>query len=992
MKKLLLLLSVIFIFNTSTFLAQTTSQIYSSAMKAYQAHEFAEAKNYFRKFFSNYKLTDGIYSTAKYYEADALLNLGENIAAAAEFEYLVNHFRYSNFRDESLYKLGLIYFGFAEYEKSRERFKTLLEEYPSNDLHGNSLYWIGESYSKENKLDDAITYLKDAIANKQNNKFVDYAIFKLASIYEETGDYKNAVKYYDNLLSYYNDSPLAGTAHIRIGVCYFKLKEYDSSVLELNNPVLKELPDSVYSESLYLLANSNYRLKDYADAQKAYMEIIDRYPDAAQIRYTKYGLAWTYFQQKKYNEAYKVFNNLSGTEDSISVKSFYWKAESKRYAGQELEAFKLYQEFLKKFPGSDLMRGVEYQLGVLYFNAKKFDLAQKYLINAINSSENEVKAKAYTLIGEIQLETKQFDSAQVNFNNALTAPGITNDLANRATLGLGVSNYYLKKFDDAVYNLSGLYSKDPDFEKDKVNFYLAECYYTKGNFKNAIISYDRVSMDDDELGSLALYGKAYCYFNQREYESAAKAFSDFIKKYPDNSRKLDADLRLADSYYASKNFAASSSIYQDLFKFNNQELNSPYAYYQYAQALYKSGKTHDAIDKFTALQQTYPKSEYADKSLYLIGWIYFQQGNYYSAIYSYRDVLNIYSNTSVASLIYYSIGDCYYNIGNYDSAIVNYQTVLSAYPASSHVYDAANGIQDCYVAQGHPEKAVDFIRQYVQQNPSSNFADQIYYKIGDIYYSGHNYKSASASYKDFITYFPKSKLVPQAYYWIGKSVENLDKYTEALFNFNLIFNSYPESEFATAAVIENGNIYNNQQNYDAALNIYDKALSSLPDTKRYPEILFNKGMTLVNKKNDDEAENVFTDVIQKYNGTIFAEKSKLELGIIALNKKQFETADPYFQDLAEKRTDEIAAQAQYYYGVSLFNRNNINDAITSFVRVGTSFPAYDDWVTKSCLKLGDCYSKLNDNQRAKEMYRSVLSKHKNDDYGKEAKAKLRGVR
>ena len=280
---------------------------------------------------------------------------------------------------------------------------------------------------------------------EQNNKFVDYTIYNLASIYEKSGDYKNAVKYYDNLLSYHSDSPLTGAAHIRIGVCYFKLKDYDSSVLELNDPVLKELPDSVYSESLYLLANSYYRLKDYPNAEKAYLEIINRYPDASQIRYTKYSLGWTFFQEKKYNDAYKVFNNLSDGDDSISVKSSYWKAESKRYAGQEMEAFKLYQDFLKKYPDSELMRGVEYQLGVLYFNTKKFDFAEKYLHSAVNSPDNDVKAKAYTLIGEIQLELKQFDSAGVYFNNAMNTPGITEDLTDRATLGLGVSDYYLKK-------------------------------------------------------------------------------------------------------------------------------------------------------------------------------------------------------------------------------------------------------------------------------------------------------------------------------------------------------------------------------------------------------------------------------------------------------------------------------------------------------------------------------------------------------------------
>jgi TolA-binding protein len=303
-----------------------------------------------------------------------------------------------------------------------------------------------------------------------------------------------------------------------------------------------------------------------------------------------------------------------------------------------------------------------------------------------------------------------------------------------------------------------------------------------------------------------------------------------------------------------------------------------------------------------------------------------------------------------------------------------------------------NGLQDCYVAQGHPEKAISFIQQYVQQNPGSSFTDQIYYKMGDIYYSSRDYKNASSSYKDFIADYPKSKLVPQAYYWIGKSAENLNQYPDALQNFNLIFNSYPQSEFAPAAVIESGNIYNSQKNYDAALSIYDKALNSLPDTKRFPEILFNKGMTLVTKRNNDEAENVFTNVIQKYGGTVFAEKSKLELGIIAIDDQKYETANPYLQDLAQNRTDEIGAQAQYYYGVSLFGQNDFNDAITALVRVSTSFAAYDEWVTKSLLKLGDCYLKLKDYPQAKEMYKSVLSKHKNDDYGKEAKAKLKGIR
>lgn len=91
----------------------------------------------------------------------------------------------------------------------------------------------------------------------------------------------------------------------------------------------------------------------------------------------------------------------------MAVKSFYWKGESKRYAGQESDALDIYFEFLKRFPDSKFSEGVQYQMGVLYFNSRKYDLAEKYLTMAVNSYDNSVKARAFTMLGEISLEKKR---------------------------------------------------------------------------------------------------------------------------------------------------------------------------------------------------------------------------------------------------------------------------------------------------------------------------------------------------------------------------------------------------------------------------------------------------------------------------------------------------------------------------------------------------------------------------------------------------------
>ncbi len=107
-----------------------------------------------------------------------------------------------------------------------------------------------------------------------------------------------------------------------------------------------------------------------------------------------------------------------------------------------------------------------------------------------------------------------------------------------------------------------------------------------------------------------------------------------------------------------------------------------------------------------------------------------------------------------------------------------------------------------------------------------------------------------------------------------------------------------------------------------------------------------------------------------------------------MQQNNYEEAQSLLKKVGEKRTDDIGAQAQYYYGVLLFNQNKIEDAISALVRVRSVYGAYDEWYSKSLLKLGDCYVKLKDKKQAREMYRAVLSKHPTGELATEAKRKM----
>lgn len=971
--------------------AQSSAETFSSAMKSFNEKDYVEAHKLFDKFFTEHNEVDEIYATAKYYSGEALLNLGEKYAAKERYEYLCSNFKWSSFRDASLYKLGLIYLDLKQFEISRQRLNTLISEYPASEYFGSSLYWIGETYVEEGNIDNAISFLEEAVSKRKGNKYVDHSIYSLGYLHEKKGEYQKAVEYYDQLLSFHKDSKYSSLGQFRIGYCYFKLKDYNSSVIELNNPIISSLEPNAHSEALYLLANSHYRLSEYKNAENVFLENIRSYPASHLIRESNYGLAWSYFQQEKYNDAFEIFNALSKVEDSIGINSFYWKAESKRYAGKGNESLSILKEFMKKYPQSKLFSNAKHQIGGIYFSDDKLKESEKFLLESLSSDNQIIRSRSNVLLGDMNLNKQNFAAAYKNFKDALAAADSLSDIHSNALLGLGLSSYKLKQYNDAVRYFINLENKDAGFKTNKVNFYLAESHFAKGNFNEAVKRFSKVEKDDREFASLSQYGKSYSYFNLKDYENSILAFSDFIKRFPTNMRATDARLRLADSYYGNKNYTAAGKIYKEIFLTDEGKAKDPYVQYQYAQALYKGGNSSEAISQFRILQSNFPESEFADKSLYIVGWIFFQKNSFTDAVNSYRTFLTAYPKSSLAPMALYSIGDAFFNLSKYDSAIVNYQKVIDNYPNSNYVFDAVNGIQYCYVAQNQDDKAISLIDEFVGKNPGSSFADQIFFKKGELYYSQGAYEKAKTSYKEFLANYPKSELTAAAYYWIGKSAQNLQQYEEAVFNFNRVFESYPTNELAPASVIEIGNIYNLQKQFDLALAVYNKGIEKLSNSPQVAEILFMKATTLVNKGDISTAYEVYDEIVQYYGESVFAERSKFEIGLIEYSAKRYDNAIIYLRSISDSRTDEIGAKAQYYLGMALFDQGKTNDAISAFVRVRTVYSNYGEWLSRSTLMLGDCYRKLNDLTKAKQFYRDVIAKHRGDELGRTAQKKLREI-
>ncbi len=986
MKKTIFLL---FCFQVLIF-AQISTDRMAQAFNAYKNSDFGTAYLIFKDIISSDNLNEEKLAMAKYYEADCLLNLGQLDGAAEAFESFIGKFRFSNLREYALYRLGTIYYTKTDYRRCRDRLEILFVEYPNSQFIGSAYYWIGEAYFAENKFLEAEENFKNALGQREKNKYLPNTYYSLAQLYEKTGNYSSAVNYYDELLAYYKESSLAPESQMRIGICYFNLKQYDNAILELSDALIKKLPEERLFEAKVFLANSFIRLQEYSDAAGVYNELLQQVHGENYKNRINYNLAWIDFQLNDFNAAYKRFKELADTAtDSLKVVSLYWSGECKRYLGDSKAANEILAEFVSKYPDNPLASRAQLGMGSVMYKQNDTADAEKALMNATISSDKTTRGKAYTLLGEMRLNKKDYDNAKNYFNEALKLTEDQPDLKNRALLGLAVAEFYSDDYNSAILNLTELKLQAKEFEADKVNFYLAENYFAQGKYSEALKLYSAVSSSNDELRKEMVLGKAYTYFNLKNFPDAIFYFNEFVTKYKNDPSTPDAKLRLADSYFGTKKFDKASALYREIFSREKMSLENDHAYYQYAQSLYKADKPVEAVKAFEELQKKFPRSKYADQSQYVTGWIFFQQNNFTEAISSYKHLLSRYPRSVLRPMVIYSIGDAYFNLAQYDSSIAYYASIIRQFPNSQYAFDAVNGIQYCYIAQNQPEKAISFIDQYISERPSSAFNDQIFFKKGDLYYSIQKYDLAINAYRDFVLKYPESKYVPAAYYWIGKSASNMKNDDEALKNFLIVMQRSPKSDIGISAVVELVRIYTARNQFDNAIKLLQSTIAGIPNSSRMPELLYLEGTSMQKSNKADDAYSTFEQIVNYYEGNVFSEKAKIELGLIEMQRNNFDKAALYFNDVAERRPDDIGAQAQYYTGVVLFNQNKITEAITALVRVRSVYSAFDEWYTKSLLKLGDCYVKMKDRKQARDMYSAVLSKHPTGEFAQEARKKLR---
>jgi outer membrane protein assembly factor BamD len=205
-----------------------------------------------------------------------------------------------------------------------------------------------------------------------------------------------------------------------------------------------------------------------------------------------------------------------------------------------------------------------------------------------------------------------------------------------------------------------------------------------------------------------LYNQALAKLQSKDYEAAAKKFTDLEKQYPYSQWQRKGLLMTTFSQYQNGSYddaIASAKRYIERFP------HSPdvaYAYYLEGMSYYNQipeisrdqGRAAKAAEIFAVITEKFPKSEYADDSRYKLQVARDQLAG--------KEML---------------VGRYYLNQHNYAAAINRFREVLFKYQTTRHAEEALLRLTEAYLALGIPAEA-----QTAAAVLGHNFPDSVWYK------------------------------------------------------------------------------------------------------------------------------------------------------------------------------------------------------------------------------------------------------------------------
>lgn len=456
--------------------------LYRKAFSMMKAGYYDEAALLFRQLAGNAEYGE----SARFYLAYIDYVRGDYDKAYEEFQKISSSGAKGN---EAEYYLNQIEYQRGNYRKVATTSERLLSVPIPDEMLAETMRVGGLSYFKLGDRTSAGNLLR-RYADRTGDGAELAALYALATIYYDEGNYSKALPLFTTITEYPGD--LAQSSWLYIGQIYIAQGDAQAAALAFDKASRESWDGTVAETAAFNLAvNSTAGMAlPFSDAVKAMEKFIDTYPSSPYASSLSSYLANAYYGQRDYENALRQVEKISGKNPAaaeMKQKILYQKGITEFQQGKLTEAISSLKEAAStRMPDREVAAQASLWLGDAYYLKKDYRNAVAAYESALsgNGAGNN-RALAYYNLGYAYMKQKNYAKAENAFREATRLNGLDSGQLADALMRYGDTLYYNGKYSDALSLFRSLKSQ-PDADQTYAMIRESDILGREGKLKEKI--------------------------------------------------------------------------------------------------------------------------------------------------------------------------------------------------------------------------------------------------------------------------------------------------------------------------------------------------------------------------------------------------------------------------------------------------------------------------------------------------------------------------
>lgn len=694
-------------------------------------------------------------------------------------------------RKEDLYELSYCYYQANNLNKAIDGFKQISGTQDS--LAQNAMYLLGDAYLKTDQKANARNAFYICATNSSNAKQKEIASFNYAKLSFELGYQDVAITELQKFLAAYPNSEynaeakellinvLANTNNYKDALTLLEgLKTPSPNARKLYPKILYGRATELINDGMLVTANElltraealpdnstvlpliqfwkgeiAYRLNRTDEAIKYYFDYLKTgvVADEANPVSAKYNLGYAYLRKENYRQALGFFEqivtNPKLNSTPIEQDAYVRTADCYYMSRDYKKAQSMYDKVLDySWPQSD------------------YATFQKAMIAGVNNGKDKIavlsgisrKYPSSSLVGDANMEiastylaNEQFRESIPYLKNVISDPN--SSLKPKAYLKLGIAYYNLENDNEALNQYTSIIKQYPNSPEAEAALENARTIFVEQGKTSEYVNFAR-SMGKEVSGSQEedlAYQAAEVQFNNGNFPAAAKAFEEYIKRFPEGRHSLEALYYKSEIYFNQKDWNKAIAGYEALadrvpHKYGEKSLINA------ARLNFFDLKNYEKAEKYFRRLKDFATSQ-ENKLEAMRGLLrsQYQLQKWSDAVENARDLLAQKGiGTDDKTMANMAIAKSYQNNNQLDQAITQFRSVV-ALSKSAYGAEARYEIAACLFAQNRAKDAEKAAFEVINKAGSyEQWVTKAYILLGDIYFKQNDYFNAKATYQSVV--------------------------------------------------------------------------------------------------------------------------------------------------------------------------------------------------------------------------------------------------